>query len=68
VGLTLIMTVTLNIFIPLLLQFYSIAMLKYRAYSDRNFTNDQRMTAQVLQEDYEAIYVGPEFLMELRYG
>jgi hypothetical protein len=68
VGLTLIMTVTLNIFIPLLLQFYSISMLKYRAYSDRNFTSDQRMTAQVLQEDYEAIYVGPEFLMELRYG
>lgn len=48
VGLTLIMTVLTNIFIPQLIQLYSVAMIAYRAYSDRNFTKDQRVTAQVL--------------------
>ncbi len=42
------MTVLTNIFIPQLIQLYSVGIIAYRAYSDRNFTKDQRVTAQVL--------------------
>jgi hypothetical protein len=27
-----------------------------------------RRTKQVMQEDYESIYMGPEFLIEVRYS
>jgi len=39
----------------------------YRRY-DRGFTNDKRRTKQVLQEDYNEVYLGPEFLIEREYS
>jgi hypothetical protein len=38
------------------------------AIHDRSYTCDKKRTKKLLQEDYEALYLGPEFLLEMRYS
>lgn len=35
---------------------------------DRGCTCDKRKTKKLLQEDYEGVYIGPDFIMEIRYS
>ena len=35
---------------------------------DRSWTDDKRKSKKVLQEDYEDLYIGPEFVFDYRLG
>ena len=44
------------------------AFFKLRTYYDRGFTGDKKKTKQLTQEDYEKLYMGPEYPIEARFG
>mmetsp|Transcript_26165 Transcript_26165/g.29977 ORF Transcript_26165/g.29977 Transcript_26165/m.29977 type:complete len:1296 (-) Transcript_26165:170-4057(-) len=68
VGVTIILTVYLNVFTP---HMAAIAIYAYRAVGrclDRGCTRDPSRTKKMMQEEYEQLYTGPEFLIEYRYA
>ena len=38
------------------------------AFKDRGYSCNRKYTRQIIQEDYEEIYTGEEFLLEFRYS
>jgi hypothetical protein len=57
-----------QIFLPhlgVLLNFLNVNLERYK---DRGFTSNMRKTSKVVQEEYEELYIGPEFPMEIRLG
>ena len=68
VGATISLTMFINIFTPHISGFVAIAKGFVTQFLDRGLSSDIRRTKQVMQEDYEAIYMGPEFLIEVRYS
>lgn len=68
VGTKIIMTMIIELPIP---HFWPMTMLTYfkcaRAW-DRSCTKDRRKSKKILQEDYEDLYIGPEFVLDYRLG
>lgn len=57
-----------SIFTPHLASFASWFYYQLKAFYDRGFTCDKRNTRKLVQEDYEKVYLGEEFLLEFRYA
>jgi hypothetical protein len=68
VGATIALTMFINVFTPHIGGFIAILKNNMLRLLDRKCKKDPRVTKQVMQEDYEAIYMGPEFLLEVRYS
>lgn len=68
VGATISLTMFINIFTPHIGGI--VAYIKGLAFQwfDRRFKGDIRVTRQYMQDDYNNIYMGPEFLIEVRYS
>lgn len=47
-----------------------VGMLKSKVFQclDRKCKRDHKVTRQYMQEDYHNVYMGPEFLVEVRYS
>lgn len=43
-------------------------ILNIRRFIDRGCTQNKRKTKQVTQDEYEDLYTGPEFILQLRYS
>ena len=66
VGTKIIMTMIIELPIP---HFWPWTMLTYFKCArkwDRSCTKDKRKSKKVLQEDYEDLYIGPEFVFDYR--
>jgi hypothetical protein len=58
----------INIFTPHIGGMISVITNYFKRLIDRGCSKDLRKTKQVMQEDYEAMYMGPDFLLEVRYS
>lgn len=66
VGTKIIMTMIIELPIP---HFWPMTMLTYFKCArrwDRSCTKDKRKSKKILQEDYEDLYIGPEFVFDYR--
>ena len=68
VGSTIILTLFLNVFTPHITNFMFNFIRMCKRCCDRGCHCDKSHTKQILQEDYEGIYIGPDFLLEFRYS
>lgn len=68
VGTTITLTMMLNIISPHIGAFAKIFLRSIVKCCDRSCTTDKRRTKKLLQSDYESLYIGPEFLIEVRYS
>jgi hypothetical protein len=68
VGSTISLTMFINIFTPHIGGFVAVIKDSIFQCLDRKCRRDKRITKQFLQEDYNNIYMGPEFLVEVRYS
>lgn len=68
IGTGIILLLIVQIVLPHLVPIgWYIGVLCIRLY-DRNFSCDSRSTASIIQEDYEEMYSGPEFIIHMRYA
>lgn len=58
----------INIVTPHIGAFVGIFISGIKRCWDRKCTCNQRKTRRRVQEDYEKLYMGPEFLIEIRYS
>jgi len=68
VGTTIVLTMILNVFSPHFSNFCWMIFRGCKRCRDRGCSWDMRRTKKILQVDYENVYLGPEFLMEMRYS
>ena len=68
VGVTVMLTMFVNIFTPHIGGIIAYLKNGFFRCLDRNCRKDMRKTKQVMQEEYEALYLGPEFMIEIRYS
>ncbi|CDW82979.1 UNKNOWN [Stylonychia lemnae] len=68
VGTTLLLTMIINIVSPNFINFGFYLVKKISQCCDRRCTTDLRKTKMIIQEDYEALYMGPELQFEGRYA
>lgn len=68
VGTTITLTMMLNIVSPHIGAFVKIFMRAVTKCCDRSCTTDKRRTKKLLQSEYDSLYIGPEFLIEVRYS
>lgn len=80
IGSAVCWTMFLNIFTPHLSNLFMMLYIKGAQWRDRckrkklfflkklDFTNNIKRTKQVLQEDYENLYIGPTFWIEYHYA
>lgn len=58
----------INVFTPHLPGFSSYFFVSLKRCCDRSCTFNRKKTKKLIQEDYERLYLGPEFLIEYRYS
>lgn len=58
----------INVISPHIGAFVKICVRALKKCCDRSCRLDKRNTKQLLQTDYENLYIGPEFLIEVRYS
>jgi len=58
----------INIVTPHVGAFIGIAISGIKRCWDRKCSCDQKRTRRRVQEDYEQLYMGPQFLIEIRYS
>jgi hypothetical protein len=58
----------LGIFTPHLASLFNWLYHQAKAFYDRGFTCNRRITRKLIQEDYEEVYTGQQFLLEFRYA
>ena len=68
VGSTISFTMLINIITPHVGAFIGIILSGVKRCWDRKCTCDKKKTRRRVQEDYEMLYMGPEFLIEIRYS
>ena len=68
VGTKIIMTMIIELPIPHFFPFAMLTYFKFMRKLDRSWTTDERNSKKVLQEDYEDLYIGPEFVFDYRLG
>jgi hypothetical protein len=68
VGTTISLTMIFTVFTPHIGNFLFMALRGCRNCTDRGCSCDRKKTSKLLQEDYDELYIGPEFLMEFRYS
>lgn len=68
VGTKIIMTMIIELPIPHAFPFAMLMYFKFMRKLDRSWTDDKRNSKKVLQEDYEDLYIGPEFVFDYRLG
>ena len=68
VGATISLTMFINVFTPHIGGFVAIIKNYLLRMKDSGCNKDIRRTKQVMQDDYENIYMGPDFLIEVRYS
>ena len=68
VGSTIALTMLINIVSPHISTLLGNVIQSGIRCCDRGCSFNRRITKKLLQEDYEGIYTGPEFIMEIRYS
>lgn len=68
VGTTLLITMFINMFSLPIINFIFLALKKCIQCCDRRCKSDRSITKKKEQSKYEALYTGPEFLIEIRYA
>lgn len=68
VGSTISFTMFINIFTPHIGSIVGFVIGSFKRCLDRGCSLDSKKTKQWIQEDYEKMYTGPEFLIEIRYS
>lgn len=68
VGTTIMLTMLINIVMPHLAEKMVYLFTVFKRWRDREYTKDMKRTRKVLQEDYDEVYTGDEFEIEVRYG
>jgi hypothetical protein len=68
VGATIVLTMMINIISPHIGAFGKIFMKGVFRCLDRGCTCDKRKTRKLLQDEYNEVYSGPEFNIEVRYA
>lgn len=58
----------MNIFSPHISNLFSEIVAILIRFKDRKWKKSKKYTSKLLQEDYEDLYTGAEFLMEFRYA
>ena len=62
------LTMMINVLSPHIGAFAKIFIRAVKKCFDRGCSFNKRRTGKLLQEDYEELYMGPEFLIEVRYS
>lgn len=63
-----LLALIISIVTPHVIEFFRFLVLfAYRCF-DRNGTLNDRRTRKVVQKDYEDLHIGPEFILQARYG
>ena len=68
VGSPIALAIIIQILTPhvgLFVKFFCVSMLRWY---DRGFTSNMRSTKQAVQSDYENLYTGPKFILQIRYA
>lgn len=68
VGSTICLTMIINTISPHTSSVISCFVTGIKRCCDRGCTCNKRRTKKMLQEDYDSVYIGPEFIMEIRYS
>lgn len=68
VGISIMFTMMLYMFGVHGLKLVTIVSSKFFRWQDKHFTSDTRLTNQVSQEQLNKLYLGPEFVIEVRYA
>lgn len=68
VGSIIMLTMLINILIPTFADNLVYLKTIFVRWKDRGYTTNQRITKKVLQEDYNELYTGEDFLLEVRYA
>lgn len=68
IGSPIILTILFQILSPHLGAFMTYMWTLIRRCHDRSWSLNMRKTKQVIQEDYEDLYTGPEFLVQIRFA
>jgi len=64
----LILTMTINVFSAPIVALMFAMLRSCSRCKDRGCTNDMTKTKKVTQKDWIALYIGPEFLIDMRYS
>lgn len=68
IGSTISFTMFINIFTPHIGGLVGVLISGLKQCLDQGCCCNSKRTKKVLQEDYEELYTGPEFLIEVRYS
>eukprot|EP00347_Sterkiella_histriomuscorum_P019608 403340984 len=68
VGTTICLTMMINVIAPHIGAFIKIFIKSFKRCVDRGCTCNKRKTKKLLQDEYNEVYSGPEFLIEVRYA
>ncbi|CAE7643104.1 unnamed protein product, partial [Symbiodinium microadriaticum] len=68
VGISIMGTMTLYMFGVHGLKLFNVLSSKFLRWQDKHFSSDTRLTNQVSQEQLNRLYLGPEFVIEVRYA
>eukprot|EP00742_Colponemidia_sp_Colp-10_P003796 GILJ01004043.1.p1 GENE.GILJ01004043.1~~GILJ01004043.1.p1 ORF type:complete len:1123 (-),score=165.75 GILJ01004043.1:136-3504(-) len=68
VGTSIMVTMILNVLAPHLSALIGISIRSCKRRCDRHCTSDRKRTKKLTQREYEDMYTGPEFLLEVRYA
>ena len=68
VGTTIIFFQLFSIFSPHATNFMYWLWISYKRLRDRGCTFDKKRTKKAIQEEYNKVYHGPQFLLEYRYS
>ena len=68
VGSPLILAILLQIFTPHFGLIIDYMVMSFRRYQDRRFTDNMRTTDKVIQKEYEDLYSGPRFNLQIRFA
>jgi hypothetical protein len=68
VGTPILMAIGIQIFFPHIGVIFSATKLFFLRCWDRRCSCDKRKTRQITQDEYEDLYTGPEYILELRFA
>eukprot|EP00742_Colponemidia_sp_Colp-10_P005016 GILJ01005359.1.p1 GENE.GILJ01005359.1~~GILJ01005359.1.p1 ORF type:complete len:1183 (+),score=192.60 GILJ01005359.1:83-3631(+) len=68
VGASIVLTMCINMVAPVIASSVFRLLAKYGQCRDRGCSKDMRKTKKITQREYEAQYMGPEFLLDSRYA
>jgi len=68
IGIALFISQVLMVILPHFFTIFQSCFLCCKRCADRRFGFNTKNTSKIIQSEYEDLYTGPEFILEVRYG